>query len=136
MAQRSLPPTDREDEDELRDESLSLWRIAFSPIIWAAHFLLCYAGAAIWCARVGPTQGTAFLRLSVLALTLIALGLIGWVGWRALQQWRPEASTADRLHHPENRHHFLGHAAVLLSLISVVGVIYVALPALFIGTCQ
>lgn len=125
-----------QDRTEFRDESPSLWRIAFAPTVWAVHFLLCYAGGAIWCAKFGTAQGVTFLRLSVLALTVLALALIVWQGWRSAHQWEPHEPVADELHHPESRHRFLGHAAFLLALISGIGVLYVALPALFIADCR
>lgn len=125
----------RQDQAEFRDESASLWRIAFSPTVWATHFLLCYAGGAVWCAKFGAVQGVTFLRISVAGLTVLALALIVWQGWRSARQWGPQATEQD-LHHPESRHRFLGHAAFLLSIISGVGVVYVALPALFIASCR
>jgi len=36
----------------------------------------------------------------------------------------------------EDRHEFLGHASFLLSIISFIGVIYVAMPVLFLETCR
>ncbi|SMO92810.1 hypothetical protein [Paracoccus laeviglucosivorans] len=125
-----------QDQDEFRDESVSLWRIAFAPTVWAFHFLLCYAGGAVWCAKFGAAQGVGFLRISVLGLTVLALALIVWQGWRSARQWEPHDASATDLHRPESRHRFLGHAAFLLSIISGVGVIYVALPALFITSCR
>ena len=74
-----------------------------------------------------------FLRLSVLALTIGALALIGWLGWRSYRQWNPQGEDVEE---PEERHQCLGHAAFLLALISAIGVAYVALPALFIESCQ
>ena len=128
--------TGHEDRDEFTDESTSLWRIAFAPTVWAFHFLFCYGGAAVWCAKFGGTPGVTFMRLSILVLTLLALGLIVWLGWRSVHQWEPHEAQAEALHSPEGRHRFLGHAAFLLSVISFVGVLYVALPALFIGSCR
>ncbi len=123
----------RQDAEEFLDESSSLWRIALAPIVWAFHFLFCYGGAAVWCAKYGAVEGVTFLRLSILVLTVVALALIGWLGWRARIQWNPQDEDTEA---PEERHQFLGHAALLLAIISAVGVVYVALPALFIGTCQ
>ncbi|MTH64852.1 hypothetical protein [Paracoccus shanxieyensis] len=126
----------REDQEEFRDESASLWRIALSPTVWAFHFLLCYGGGAVWCAKFGSSQGVLFLRLSVLGLTVLALAIILWQARRSIQQWHPGTRGDTSLHQPESRHRFLGHAALLLSIISGIGVVYVALPALFIASCQ
>ncbi|MEI4473972.1 hypothetical protein [Frigidibacter sp. MR17.24] len=122
----------RDDRDELLDESATLWRITAAPVIWAGHFLLCYGGAAIWCAKLGG--GIGGLRLSILGLTLAALAAIAWNGWRGLRA--SEGVAPPELSRPEHRHRFLGRAAFLLSVISAVGVAYVALPALFIASCR
>ena len=31
----------------------SLWTLFTAPIVWALHFLVCYVGAAIYCAKPG-----------------------------------------------------------------------------------
>lgn len=121
----------RQDQDEFRGATGSLFRIALAPTIWAFHFLFCYAGAAVWCAKFGTPEGIAFLRLSIAGLTVLALLAIGWQGWHSYRQWAPH----DHDDHVEGPHRFLGHAALLLSIISFVGVVYVAMPALFIGSC-
>lgn len=121
----------RQDEEEFRGATGSLFRIALAPTVWAFHFLFCYAGAAVWCAKVGSPEGVSFLRLSIAALTMLALLAITWQGWHSYRQWAPR----DHDDHPEGSHRFLGHAALLLAIISFVGVIYGALPALFIESC-
>lgn len=122
--------TERTDSEEFLDESTSLWRITAGPLIWAAHFLFCYVGAAVWCAKVGTNL--TFLRLSIIGLTVLAVAAIAWVGWQAFTR---EVPTRE-LHHPQHRHMFLARAAFLLAIISGIGVVYVAMPALFIGTCR
>lgn len=121
----------RQDQDEFRGATGSLFRIALAPTVWAFHFLFCYAGAAVWCAKFGTAEGITFLRLSIAALTMLALLAITWQGWHSYRQWAPD----DADDHVEGPYRFLGHAALLLSIISFVGVVYVALPALFIGSC-
>lgn len=123
----------KEDREEFRSAAGSLFRIALGPTIWAFHFVFSYAGAAVWCAKVGTGDGIAFLRLSILALTVLALAVIGWQGWRSYRQWNPQDRVESEV---EASYRFLGHAALLLSIISVVGVVYVALPALFFETCR
>merc|ERR1711974_284903 len=118
----------RQDQDEFRGATGSLFRIALAPTVWAFHFLFCYAGAAVWCAKVGTQDGVTFLRLSIMGLTLLALLVISWQGWHSYRPWAPH----DHDDHVEGPARFLGHAAFLLSIISFVGVVYIALPALFI----
>ena len=115
----------------------SLWLLIASPIIWAAHFLLSYITAAIWCEKVaGPGGSLAFALVAIAVYTLLALvgiGVVGWMGYR-----RHNLGNADLPHDddtPEDRHRFLGFATLLLSALSAVAVIYAALAAVFIGSC-
>ena len=129
----------RTEKREFSEETESLMRITLAPLIWALHFAVSYASTAIWCAKFAAEGESIFgFRLAVAAMTLLALGGIGWLGWRAWQQWDYLGDRDYENHeaHEEDRHQFLGHAAFLLAIISFVGVIYVALPALFIRTCM
>lgn len=121
---------------EFREERESLWRITLAPSAWAVHFVVSYGAAAVVCAKLpGAVDG---LRLGLGALTLVTLALIGWLGWRSWLQWDLR-NTGDRLNREGvsgDRHRFLGQAAVLLSLISAIGVIYVTLPALLLESCR
>lgn len=116
----------------------SLWLLAASPTIWAVHFLACYITAAVWCAKVGGDTGslgwvpTAVVIYSVAALAGI-VG-VGWVGWR-----KHDFGTATVPHDFDtraDRHRFLGFATVLLSGLSAVAVLYVAMAAAFFGSCR
>lgn len=126
-------------QDRSRDtseERQHLWMIAVSPTIWTAHFLGSYVTAAIWCAKAGRSAGLGGVRIAVAALTLVALAAIVHTGWRGLR--RHQLGTATALHDldtAEDRHRFLGFATVLLSGLSAVGVVYVAMPALVFGAC-
>lgn len=129
------PPRRDEERHEFREESASLMRITLGPLVWAGHFLLCYASVALVCAKGWPVEG---LRLALLAASLAALAAIGWLGWRAFRQW-DVLRTGDFSNpegHAEDRHQFLGHAAFLLAAVSAIGVVYVTLPILMIGVCQ
>lgn len=116
----------------------SLWMLTVSPTIWAVHFGLCYITAAVWCAKVSnvlaPLGG---VRTAVFVFTLVALGSIGITGWWG---YRAHSLGGGDLPHdddtPEDRHRFMGFATVLLSGLSAVAVIYAALVAVFVETCQ
>jgi hypothetical protein len=124
--------------EELAEENQSLFLLAASPVIWAAHFLLSYITVAIWCARVAGAGGSlGGVRLAVAAYTALALGGIGVIGWRAWRRHRYGTATVPRDYDsPEDRHRFLGFAALLLSGLSAVAVLYAALAAVFIGSCD
>jgi hypothetical protein len=116
----------------------SLWLLTIAPTIWAAHLLLCYITAAIWCAKFVPFGGalglvsTAVLWYTVLAL--LGIGIVGWEGFRR-HSYDTETTTHD-LDSAEDRHRFLGFATLLLSGLSAVGVLYAALAASYFESCR
>lgn len=121
-------PKPGEDRREFSEERESLVRITTAPLIWAAHFVVCYGAVSVACNKAVLTIGTA--RIGLILFTLIALAGIVWVGWRAFRQWdvRHTGAFSNPDGKAEDRHQFLGHAAFLLAIISAIGVIYVALP--------
>ena len=128
-------PRRDEDQKEFAEEHASLFKITLGPLIWAAHFVACYGLFAVTCAKGWDIDA---VRSGLLVASGAALVGIGWVGWTAWRQWNV-AETGDFVNRggrAEDRHHFLGHAAFLLSVISVVGVVFVSLPLIMIGGCQ
>lgn len=116
----------------------SLWWLVASPTIWAAHFLLCYITAAIWCGMiVGPSGPLSTARTLIVVYTVVALAGIAFVGTVGFRRHRLGAS---ELPHdddtPEDRHRFLGFSTFLLSGLSAIAVIYAALTVVFIQGCQ
>lgn len=123
---------------DLPEKNESLWVLIVSPTLWAIHFLLCYLTAAIWCAKVAGRYGSLNdARIAVAVYTVLALIGIGITGWFAFHR---HSFGTDTVPHdfdtPEDRHRFLGFATLLLSGLSGIGTIYVALVAVFIGTCH
>ena len=116
----------------------SLWTLITAPIVWAGHFLACYLVAAIFCAKAGTSfADLANVRLVIGAATLAALLLIVLCGRQAYHHWG--FGISDPPHDagtPEDRRHFLGYAALLLCALSLVSVLFVALPALAIPDCR
>ena len=126
-------------EEEFREEEASLVRITLGPLVWAIHFVLSYAATAVFCAKLeAPQEAIQALRWGIAAGTVLALGVIAWLGRKAWHQWRSgnEDIWEDPAGTNEDRHQFLGHAALLLAVISFIGVTYTALPALFSATCR
>ena len=123
----------------LPEEHESLWLLTAAPVIWAAHFLLCYLTAAIWCAKLAGPDGSLGER---------PRGDRRLHGRRARRHRdhrlaRAAAGTAsacETVPHdfdtPEDRHRFLGFATLLLSGLSAVATLYAALAAVFIGSCH
>jgi hypothetical protein len=116
----------------------SLWLLTASPVIWAAHFLLCYATAAVWCAKVaglgGPLDSVRLAIVVYTALALTAIGVIGWIGYRRHSFGQANLPHDDDT--PEDRHRFLGFATLLLSALSAVAVVYAALIIFFFRSCH
>lgn len=113
----------------------SLWTLFTAPVVWAAHFLVCYGLAAIVCAKRGD-GGFGVVQAGIAAATLAAVAMILLSAWLAWRQWG--FGTDDPPHDDPSRHDrtlFQGFATLLLSGLSLVAVVYVALPLLFIDGC-
>ncbi len=123
---------------DTRESNQSLWIVIVSPTIWAVHFLACYITAAIYCAKVTvPTGPLTPVRVAIAAYTAVALlgiGGSGWFGYR--RHSMGQASVPHDFDTPEDRHRFLGLATLLLSLLSAVATVYVAMVALFMENCD
>lgn len=121
----------------LSEENESLLVMVAGPTTWAAHFLLSYGTAAIWCAKVaGPGGSLATVRMAIFCYTLAALGIVGFIGWVGYR--RHSFGQAGLPHDddiPEDRHRFLGFATLLLAALSAVAIVYEALVVVFIDRC-
>jgi hypothetical protein len=113
----------------------SLWTLFTAPVVWAAHFLICYVLAAVWCAKRGDI-GFGVVQVGIAAATLAAIAMILLSAWLAWRQWG--FGTYDPPHDDPTSHdrrRFQGFATLLLSGLSLVAVLYVALPLLFVDGC-
>ena len=128
------------DHDEFGTGVGLLMKITLAPWIWAFHFVICYGATAVWCEKLTASGEVGTLRFWLIVVTLVALagitlcGVMGWRGWT-------HGGYGEDGHNPgidddESRSRFLSHATVLLSVVSFIGVIYVILPVLLIGTCS
>jgi hypothetical protein len=121
----------------LPKEVETLWTLFTAPVVWAVHFLVCYVGAAVFCAKQAELGlGFGAVRAGVAGVTVVALTLIAASVYLAWRQWGfgaedppHDAPTAG------DRKRFQGFATLLLSALSFVAVIYVAMPILFIAEC-
>jgi hypothetical protein len=117
----------------------SLWLLTIAPTIWAAHLLLSYITAAVWCSKfAAPGGALGGVRTAVASYTvaaLVGIALVGWEGLRRHNYGGAEATTHD-LDTREDRHRFLGFATLLLSGLSAVAVLFAALAATYFDTCR
>jgi len=129
-------PRHDEERKAFREEADSLWRLTLGPVVWAGHFLIVYAAAAVACEKLG--EMVPWLHWSLIALSVVAAAAIAWLGWRSFRQWdvRHTGDFSNPEGEAEDRHQFLGHAGFLLAAISLIGVIYVTMPLIFTGTCR
>jgi hypothetical protein len=116
-----------------RDKA-NLWTLILPPSVWALHFLFCYVAAALACAKGEDLDG---LRTAIAGATMLAAGLIVLSGAQAWRHWGfgsdmpPHDAATD-----EDRQHFLALSTLLVCALSLVSVIFVALPALFVTDCR
>jgi hypothetical protein len=123
---------------ELPERNETLWILAASPAIWAAHFLSSYCTAAVWCAKfAAPDDSLIGVRTAIATYTVVALAGVGFFGWRGLRrQSFADSTTEHDFDSQRDRHRFLGFATVLLSGLSAVAIVYAALVAVFIESCR
>lgn len=123
---------------ELHEAHERMWIPVAAPAIWALHFMLCYVTAALWCGRMATAAGSFWnVRLAIAAYTaaaVMAISLLFWHGWR--RHRFGEATVPHDGDTPEDRHRFMGLTTLLLSGLSLMATVYVALAAVFIDTCQ
>ncbi|MGH6914882.1 MAG: hypothetical protein ACREH3_14390 [Geminicoccales bacterium] len=117
----------------------SLWAMIVSPTIWAAHFLACYIVAAIFCAKAdAPSADLGTVRMWVAGFTMLALAGIAVSGIQAFRlghfmEGEAAPHDADTI---QDRRRFLAYATLLLSGLSFVATLFVALPAVFVASCR
>lgn len=122
---------------KISDKDTSLWWLAAAPGIWAAHFLLSYGTAAVWCAKIAdPTQPVTGVQVVIAGYTGVALTAMLVVGLRGFIQHRhgaePPPHDGDSR---ESRHRFLGFATVLLAGLGALAVAYEALAVMLVESC-
>ena len=115
-----------------------LWLMIVSPAIWAAHFMLCYLTAAIWCAKFAARDASLGpVRWAILGYTVVALIGIGINGRSGLRRHRfGTESLPHDFDTPGDRHRFLGFATVLLSALSAVATVFAAFVVIFFEDCR
>ena len=120
------------------EEHEHLFRLTAAPLLWAVHFLLSYCTAAIWCAKfVGADGSLGNIRAAIAVYTGVALAGIMFVGWRGFQRHSFEGSTLPHdFDSSADRHRFLGFATLLLSGLSAIATLYVAMTVVFIESCH
>ena len=117
----------------------TLWHLVAGPTIWSLYFLACYTAAAVRCAKAdSPAASLGSLKAVLIALTVAALAGIAVSGVHAWRHWSggPDGGPPHGGDTPESRQQFVAFATLLLSGLSFVATLYVALPAFVFDTCR
>ena len=122
--------------DPTHESRQSLWVILVSPVIWAAHFMLSYVTAAIWCAKHSPETSLLPVRVAIAIYTALAMAGIARNAWGGYRRHKfGNGKLPHDVDSPEDRHRFLGFATLLLALLSGVATLYAALVIVFFWNC-
>jgi hypothetical protein len=109
------------------------------PVISSVHFLLVYLVVEAGCTGGGPGLSVfdppvpTIVTLAATAVAALACAVTAWWGfarWRALRRARPAVRTEELVDRQP-----LAFGGFLLSLLGLVTVLFVGLPALFLGAC-
>jgi hypothetical protein len=125
--------------DDLPESEESLFSLAAPPLVWAAHFLLSYGTAAIYCAKLAGEGGSlAPARIAIAVYTAVALATVTVLGVRGYRRHRtreaaPPPHDDDS---PIGRHRFLGFATLLLAGLSALAIGYGGLVVVFLRSCR
>lgn len=125
-------------EEHLSEEHASLWPLFASPVIWATHFLASYIVLAVWCAKSnGSADAMQLARWLVGLFTAVALAGIFWIGWVGYQRHRVGGGVPPHDDDtPLDRHRFLGFSTLLLSVMSGIATVFVAIVVVMINNCD
>lgn len=123
--------TDKPEHEE------SLWWLTLAPTIWALHFLASYLTAAIWCAKYsGEDRSIGGVPWAIGIYTAVALAGIAVSGWHGYRRYRYRGGgTPHDADTPEDRHRFLGFAALLLAALSGVATVWVGAVGMLFRSC-
>lgn len=113
---------------------VTLWTLIVPPTTWAAHFLFSYLWAAISCEKVGSFASFPWLFWAGTALALVVItasALVALVQTRMPGDPPPHDAGTD-----PDRNRFLATATALLAGLSFAGVVFSALPVLFLLDCR
>lgn len=114
-----------------------IWWFTVAPAAWLLQLAASYATAAIYCAKA-PHRSVSLMpvRIACLVYAAVALGVALAMGVSAYRQYGRVSFADDHLDREEARQAFIGMSLMLLSGASILGTVYVALPAIFMETCR
>lgn len=117
------------------DPKRGLWRLLVSPVIAALHFTIVYISTSVYCVRWDESELTD-MRIAMSLLTLVTLAAIGFCAWGAWRRLRLVRKSRDGPVKRRDEVEFLSRITLYLANLSWVGVLFVAAPLAFFGTCS
>lgn len=112
---------------QIANSCQALFKLAFAPLVWSAHFVICYALVSLDCALSGGWSPAA-----IICVTVIALLMLAWSGWSNFRHWRL-ASLAEGTERPMQAFYALN--SFLLCALSALALAWVAMPVLVLPPC-
>ena len=111
--------------------------LTLGPLIWAAHLLLSYGTASIWCGKIVGTGGSlGAVRGAIVVYTLAGLAATAVVAWMGYRRHRTGAASLPHDDDtPEDRRRFIGYATFLLACLSAAAIAYAGSITLFFRSC-
>ncbi|AWI86270.1 hypothetical protein CEW88_21295 (plasmid) [Alloyangia pacifica] len=115
----------------------SVWILVAAPSIWAAHFLLSYWVAAIWCAKLGRGTALAEPRWIIAALGALCIAVIAGLAALAIRRYGGVFVIFEEITESSERARdkFIGHVALLLCVLSAVAILFTVIPGMVLGQC-
>lgn len=108
--------------------------LAAAPLIWAAHFVICYVLVSLSC-MLGwgrMALGLNPAEIGIALVTLAALALLAFIATMSYERYRYFQADSSP---GEDIGCFIALNSVLLCGISTVALIWVAFPALMLPVC-
>ena len=113
----------------------SLWVPIVAPVIWSAHFMICYGWAAMACGRFsGAGFERAHTGISIVTI-VAAIACAGclWYGFERHGRQLPDQPNDEAT--PEDRTQFMAVVTMLLAALSLAGVLFAGIAAVSVGGC-
>jgi hypothetical protein len=115
----------------------SILLLTLGPLIWAAHLLLSYGTASIWCGKIVGIGGSlGAVRGAIIVYTLAGLAATSVIAWMGYRRHRTGAASLPHDDDsPEDRSRFIGYATFLLACLSFAAIAFAGSVALFFWRC-
>ena len=105
-----------------------LLRVFVGPGLWAIHFAIMYGAEGLICPALPAAQGSIMIWTASVASLAVLTALVVFATRLAQQRFAGLAAGPNSIV-------FLRNWALLLALLSMVGVIWTTLPLVFLSAC-